>query len=34
MFGADLDCNGRTNILDVSYLINYIYRDGLPPAGC
>ena len=34
---GDADCNGIRNILDISYIINYLYKSGLPPQsadGC
>ncbi|UCD95374.1 MAG: hypothetical protein JSU69_04825, partial [Candidatus Zixiibacteriota bacterium] len=34
---GDADCSGTHNILDVTYIINYLYKGGPPPAtgtGC
>jgi C1A family cysteine protease len=34
---GDADCNGIYNILDITYIINFLYQDGLPPKspqGC
>jgi hypothetical protein len=28
---ADVDCDGQVTVGDVIYLINYLFKGGLPP---